>query len=65
MSEGWIDQWKPRRSRCQHGIISKIIQAFNLSSSLEIDELESDKLFQMNQVEFYEAVARISEKLSP
>lgn len=35
-----------------------------MSASLEIDELESDRLFQMNQMEFYEALARVAEKLS-
>jgi hypothetical protein len=29
---------------------------------LQIDELESDRIFQMTFVEFLEAIARISEK---
>ncbi|CAD8099201.1 unnamed protein product [Paramecium primaurelia] len=38
--------------------------AFNLSMMLQIDELESDRIFQMSLIEFMEAIARISEKVS-
>ncbi|CAD8165096.1 unnamed protein product [Paramecium pentaurelia] len=38
--------------------------AFNLSMMLQIDELESDRIFQMTFVEFMEAIARIAEKVS-
>ncbi|CAD8105716.1 unnamed protein product [Paramecium sonneborni] len=39
--------------------------AFNLSMLTQVDELESDRLFQMQWIEFMEAIARISEKYSP
>jgi hypothetical protein len=32
---------------------------------LQIDELDSDRIFQMSFIEFLEALARIAEKLSP
>ncbi|EGR29347.1 leucine rich repeat protein [Ichthyophthirius multifiliis] len=38
--------------------------AFNLSMMTQIDELQSDRIFQMSQVEFYEALARIAEEAS-
>ena len=36
--------------------------AYNLSMMTQIDELESDRIYQMNWIEFLEALARISEK---
>lgn len=39
--------------------------AFNLSMMTQVDELNSDRIFQMSFVEFLEAVARIAEKYSP
>ncbi|CAK90105.1 unnamed protein product (macronuclear) [Paramecium tetraurelia] len=39
--------------------------AFNLSTLTQIDELESDRLFQMQWIEFMEAIARIADKYSP
>ncbi|KRX05204.1 hypothetical protein PPERSA_06838 [Pseudocohnilembus persalinus] len=36
--------------------------AFNLSMMTQIDELESNKIFEMNLVEYYEALARLAEK---
>ncbi|CAD8171615.1 unnamed protein product [Paramecium pentaurelia] len=38
--------------------------AFNLSMMLQVDELESDRIFQMTFIEFLEAVARIADKVS-
>ncbi|CAK78575.1 unnamed protein product (macronuclear) [Paramecium tetraurelia] len=37
---------------------------FNLSIASQIDELESDRIFQMNFVEFMEAIARMADKVS-
>lgn len=31
----------------------------------KVDELESDRIFQMSYIEFLEALARVAEKLSP
>lgn len=39
--------------------------AFNLSMMTQVDELNNDRIFQMQFVEFLEAVARIAEKYSP
>ncbi len=39
--------------------------AFNLSMMTQVDELNNDRIFQMQFVEFLEAVARIAEKQSP
>lgn len=36
--------------------------AYNLSMITQVDELESDRIFQMTLIEFLEAVARISDK---
>lgn len=41
-----------------------MFKAFSQSKSLEVDELESDKLFQMNHMEFYEALGRVADKVS-
>ena len=38
--------------------------AFNSSMMTQIDELSSDRIFQMSQLEFYEAIARIAEEVS-
>ncbi|EGR31140.1 leucine rich repeat protein [Ichthyophthirius multifiliis] len=38
--------------------------AYNQSMMTQIDELQSDRIFQMSQVEFYEAIARIAEEAS-
>lgn len=39
--------------------------AFNLSMMNQVDELNSDRVYQMQFVEFLEALARITEKYSP
>ncbi|CAD8076826.1 unnamed protein product [Paramecium sonneborni] len=39
--------------------------AFCLSMLTQVDELESDRLFQMQWIEFMEALARIADKYSP
>lgn len=39
--------------------------AFNLSMMTQIDELNNDRAFQMQFIEFLECVARVSEKYSP
>ena len=38
--------------------------AFNLSMMVQIDELNSDRMFQMSFVEFLEALARMAEAVS-
>jgi hypothetical protein len=38
--------------------------AFNLSMMTQIDELNNNRIYEMSIVEFYEALARISEKKS-
>lgn len=39
--------------------------AFNMGMMISVDELESDRIFQMQPIEFMEALARICEKYSP
>ena len=39
--------------------------AFNLSMMTQVDELNQDRVFQMQFIEFLECVARISEKQAP
>lgn len=41
-----------------------IVVAFNLSMMTQVDELNSDRIFQMNFVEFLEAIARIADVYS-
>lgn len=36
--------------------------AFNNSMMTQIDELSNDRIFQMSQIEFYEALGRIAEE---
>ena len=38
--------------------------SFNLSMMTQVDELDSDRIFQMSFIEFLEAVARIAEKVN-
>lgn len=40
------------------------LQAFNFSMMTQVDELQSDRIYQMSMVEFYEALARIAEVAS-
>ena len=38
--------------------------AFNLAMMTQVDELESDRIFQMSFLEFMEGIARLAEKMS-
>jgi hypothetical protein len=41
---------------------SVYLYAYNLSMMTQIDELNSNRIFEMSNVEFYEALARIAEE---
>ena len=38
--------------------------AYNLSMMTQIDEINNNRIFEMSLVEFYEATARIADKIS-
>ncbi|KRW99368.1 hypothetical protein PPERSA_02480 [Pseudocohnilembus persalinus] len=47
-----------------HWSSSEHLFSFNLSMMTQVDELCSDRIFQMSLVEFYEAIGRLAEKAS-
>lgn len=48
----------------EHWPATESLFAYNLAMQTQVDELCSDRIFQMSITEFYEAVARLAEKAS-